>query len=509
MPLLEDSLVLLYKHESQDCAGGGILIGTDLVLTCAHVVNLACGREISATGRPEGTISLRLLSSRLFACEATVATGEDAWSDPPPQRSEGADLCVLHLCQNAPSNVTPATLWHKDDLVNCKFRAVGFPDDYKGDIDVARGEIVGRDEYGLYLLQPEPGALPAIAAAAKSHLWTGEHRIVGEIHSDFSGTPVEVEGRIVGLIAESRRPSEATGYMIPVLSFPECVARDTWGQPGKPVVTIEQISDVIKQEDDFWSALEIYNHRLPAGERYDDEVFIDLIKHHLAGEFGPHRPSAYWKAHLLVAKYGQEVVGMLLAYNYKDSRSNFLYVPYLVAREPKENEPNPDDISRNLIRSLDRVQQALEGGGQRAVFLTEVDDPTAPCDPGEQRTRLARIKLFNRIAAFANIELRCLDFKFLQPQLVPWGKAGEMQLRLLYGVEHPPSMLSKAQLLDIVTWFYKQLYAANISDDPGEGEKYERYLDELLKRATAALPDGVKILRWQEILQDSEPLRKP
>ena len=223
------------------------------------------------------------------------------------------------------------------------------------------------------------------------------------------------------------------------------------------------------------------------------------MKNHLAGNFGPHRQSDYWKACLLVAKYGKEVVGMLLAYNYKDSRSNFLYIPYLVAREPQKNEVNPDGISRALIQELVRVQRGKEDKGQEARFLTEVDDPTESSDPGEQRKRRARIALFNKIAAFANVQLRCLDYKFLQPKLVPWGDARETQLRLLYGVEHPTLTLSKAELLDIITWLYTQLYAANISEDPAEGKKYECYLNQLLKSATDALPDGVRLLRLQEI----------
>lgn len=97
------------------------------------------------------------------------------------------------------------------------------------------------------------------------------------------------------------------------------------------------------------------------------------------------------------------------------------------------------------------------------------------------------------------MQLRCLDFKFLQPKLDPRSSAPETHLRLLYGAEHPPAILSKLQLLDIITWLYKQVYAANISEDPTESHEYEAYLSQLLMGATQALPDGVRLLRLQEV----------
>lgn len=497
MPILEDSLVVIYRSDSNDCVGAGVLVAPELILTCAHVVNLACGREPGATGRPDGEISLRFHSSRETLLAATVATDAQSWTDPPAWRAEGADLCLLQLCSRPPGSASPGDICVRDDLIQRGFRAVGFPTDYEGDMDVARGEIVGRDEHGLYLLQPESGALATISAATKGRFWHGEQRVAGVIHTGFSGAPVEVDGRVVGLITASRRPSEATGYMIAAASFPKCLQARAWRPQDKAALTIQRISDVDVQEEDFWAALKLYDARLPPSERYDDAILVDMIRHHLSGEFGPRRPSAAWRAYLLVAKHGQDVVGMLLGYD--DTRSRFLYIPYLVVRKPRRRGLNPEDVSRSLVRELARVQRSSNEQWQKSRFLCEVDDPEETEDPHEKIKRRARMALFGKLAAFSKLQLRCIDFKFIQPNLDPWGHSPESRLRILYGVEHPPRFLPREELLEVLNWFYTQLYAANMFEDPDEEREYQLYLDKLRRRATEALPERVCLLRLQEL----------
>src|SRR5271165_1819855 len=140
MSQLENSLVALY-NDAQECVGAGVLVEPDLVLTCAHVVNLACGRNSGDTGRPDCKITLRFHLARDLKCTASVDADKEAWSDPPPSRAAGADLCLLRISADLPSNVIPATLCIRPDLIERKFRVAGFPADYKGDLDVAQGEI--------------------------------------------------------------------------------------------------------------------------------------------------------------------------------------------------------------------------------------------------------------------------------------------------------------------------------------------------------------------------------
>lgn len=260
---------------------------------------------------------------------------------------------------------------------------------------------------------------------------------------------------------------------------------------------IENISDPIRQRDDLRCAIQINNERLPAEERYDESLFVDLIRHHLARNFGPHRPSVYWKGHLLVAKYASEVVGMLLGYD--DFKVNLCFISYLVAKQPRLGVFNEDEISKELLEEFVRIRQGAKAV-QSPRFLTEVEHPARTDNPEEQLRRLARIALFDRFAAYAGFELRVLDFTFLQPKLDPWGgDLPEKELVLLYAAEHVPASLSKTEALKILTWTYTQLYAANMFDASADFEQYMRYITELLERSANALPDKVELLKVQKL----------
>ena len=141
--------------------------------------------------------------------------------------------------------------------------------------------------------------------------------------------------------------------------------------------------------------------------------------------------------------------------------------------------------------------------GWLSVLIAEVDDPAETDNPDDSAKRRARIRRLNTLAAFVNIMLRCLDLKFVQPRLGLWGNTAEHQLLVLYGQEAPPDALSKAEVVQIITWLYKQLYAANMFDDPDEDREYQRYLDRLLESATESLPDRVRLLRLQHIYSKS------
>lgn len=272
-----------------------------------------------------------------------------------------------------------------------------------------------------------------------------------------------------------------------------------------PELTVLRISDIEANKEDAWCAIDLYE-RLPEDERYDDNVIIDLIRRHLAGDFGPRRSADHWKAFFLVAKSGKKVVGMLLAYNYNDRQSNIIYIPYLIAAKPNPSTDNPRNVSEALVDALvDCLKDNAHSDDPPLRFLAEVDDPRETDDLSEQRERRARIRLFDRIAGFAKLNLRCLDYTFIQPKLEPWNDQPEKQLAILYGSQTPPLLaISKMELNQIITWLYKQLYATNLSDNPEEDQQYQCYLDELLQRIRGKLPDGVKLLRLRQIYRESQ-----
>ena len=77
----------------------------------------------------------------------------------------------------------------------------------------------------VYLLRPDLGTSMRLGKTEK--IFGGQSRPAGLIWEGFSGGPVEVEGRIAGLIAEVReRMWDRTAYMVPVLAFPPRIAQN-------------------------------------------------------------------------------------------------------------------------------------------------------------------------------------------------------------------------------------------------------------------------------------------
>jgi hypothetical protein len=266
---------------------------------------------------------------------------------------------------------------------------------------------------------------------------------------------------------------------------------------GPSKLRIENIVNALKQKDDLRSAIQIYNERLPVQERYDESSLVEMIQKHLSGNFGSHRLPGSWKAHLLVAKYAAEVVGMLLGYD--DLGANFSFISYLVAKQPRPDVVNEDKIGGELCEEFLRIRKETKRT-ESPRFLTEVDDPARTDDPIEQQRRLARIRLFEKFAVYLGIKVRLLDVAFLQPKLNPWSdNEPEEKLILLYAAEEVSARLSKRETVEILTWTYTQLYAANMFDDPTDLEQYMEYIRSLLKRITDALPDSVELLRLQKL----------
>jgi hypothetical protein len=218
---LEDILTMIQSVGGKKRFGAGIVVDPCRILTCSHVVNAALGRRMDESSRPTGDVLVTLHSSSVEGFIASVDSGPDAWNAPPAGSRRGADLCLLRLAKAI--DVQPAILLTDENFIRREFRAGGYPQDWEGDLDIAIGEIVGRDEHGLYLLRPHSSAL-AVYAAEDNRFVGKNKRPVGVIHSGFSGGPVEVDGKIAGVIAEARASTaQATAYMVAASVFPKSV----------------------------------------------------------------------------------------------------------------------------------------------------------------------------------------------------------------------------------------------------------------------------------------------
>jgi WD40 repeat protein len=152
-----------------ETAGSGFLVGEDLVLTCAHVVEGAdaeVGDEV------------RLSFPR--AAGAPMTTGRvltDGWSPP-----EGEDIAVIRLA-STPDGLRPLPLGKSEGRQGHRVRSFGFPATPEGEFGNAKAGD---------LLRPE---LLQLAEA-------------NDITVGFSGAPVwdEVAEVVIGMISEVTRP---------------------------------------------------------------------------------------------------------------------------------------------------------------------------------------------------------------------------------------------------------------------------------------------------------------
>src|SRR5688572_30115781 len=88
--------------------GAGVVLGGHVV-TCAHVVNLALGRDERSPEQPSGTITVDFPALDGTQDGTTVTARVHTWASPPPEEGRpGDDVAVLEL--DLPAEVTPARL---------------------------------------------------------------------------------------------------------------------------------------------------------------------------------------------------------------------------------------------------------------------------------------------------------------------------------------------------------------------------------------------------------------
>ncbi len=222
-------------HDDRDeLAGTGVLVTDDLVLTCAHVVNVALGRDPERSDRPEkdSFVTIRFNDAPGCSRKATIDSApnadsanfadsvKDAWSAPPAQRAKGADICVLRLTKKPPTGATPARIHKHYFATDFPARASGYPDDWNKaapspQLDIGQCVVLGTEGH-LWQIGADFGSKMA-AVLTKS-------RSAGMIYSGFSGGPLEKHEYLVGLIALARKdPREARAYAIPAVNFPAYV----------------------------------------------------------------------------------------------------------------------------------------------------------------------------------------------------------------------------------------------------------------------------------------------
>jgi WD40 repeat protein len=191
---LESSVVRIYS-KSGKVVGGGFLVSSKYVLTCAHVVTDALGIPRTTQDQPDGVINLDF---PLLAAKQLLAAKVIFWRSVNPNEAF-EDIAGLKLETAFPDTAQPAQLVTSEDLWGHPFRVVGFPAGQPNGVS-ASGVLRGRSANGWVQLEDvkQPGY---------------------RLEPGFSGTPVwdEALQGVVGMAvaAEMNRADVKAAFIIP------------------------------------------------------------------------------------------------------------------------------------------------------------------------------------------------------------------------------------------------------------------------------------------------------
>ncbi|MGH4026034.1 MAG: trypsin-like peptidase domain-containing protein, partial [Pseudonocardiaceae bacterium] len=237
--------------------GVGLLVGPRHVLTCAHVVNLALGRDQRAQDQPTGEVTLEPATGDGPPLRARV----QRWLPPPRTGAAGDDIAGLELTGGAtPTGITPARLAVNPPTPGQVVDVFGYPQDPKRP-DGGWVEATVRGPVGGGHLQVDSTTETAL-----------------RIQPGFSGSPVRDRGtgRVVGLLAAAplARSGERDSYAITAarlrLAWPEVldprhaqVRRHPSGRLGE--LTVLHVSDPQFGHHHLFGG----NGRIPADQTHD------------------------------------------------------------------------------------------------------------------------------------------------------------------------------------------------------------------------------------------------
>ena len=187
---LDSGLAVRVRDAAGRTVGVGVLVGPQEIVTCAHVVNAALGRDRRAQDRPAGEVTV----------EPAVADGPPLrarvrrWLPPPRAGAAGDDIAGLVLAGTGlPVGATPARLAANPPARGQKVDVFGYP----GDPPRAGGGWVEATVRGLV-----SGGHLQLDSSTETAL---------RIQPGFSGSPVydRVSHRVLGLLAAA--PLAASG----------------------------------------------------------------------------------------------------------------------------------------------------------------------------------------------------------------------------------------------------------------------------------------------------------
>jgi WD40 repeat protein len=241
-PSLDSSLVriLIDNQDLRRPVGAGFLVTPKHILTCAHVVNTALGRNLNAADQPspasEVFFDFPLLNSHCLLWAKILhwfPVADEPATDATGTTGTLEDIAVLELLPETPlpAEAQPAPLVALDSTASFaehRLRMCGFP----GSVDQGTyidGMLKGRTGAGSWEIHPLDKTRPIEQGFSGTAVWAvKENAVCGMISSRLKRTPDQENGPVI------------TGYMLPasalIRAFPEL---DQHSRPANPYRGLE------------------------------------------------------------------------------------------------------------------------------------------------------------------------------------------------------------------------------------------------------------------------------
>lgn len=311
----------------------------------------------------------------------------------------------------------------------------------------------------------------------------------------YIGTPsVFVAGLVTVLTHKSWMPSakQAARWLRSIRTVDDAIGRANrrWNNP----VVVNILRD--PADPDLRDVLELYNRRIPDGERCEEADMVRWLREDAARRKAlKDPPLTDW---YLVAKYGPRICGMVV-FHYS-LPSGLALVAYL-ATDPIPKLPMTE-VSAMLIGKINSlVQNRRELRGFKG-FVMEVDDPRHASTKRERTERLARIRRFRTLAEMAGLTLIAFDCDYMQPRLSSDVHEAERPMLLLSARSRGPGISvpsNRAEAIECLRFVYTEVYPDGFSVDPVESAQYQQYCSALLDRELNALPDPLLPLPFNRL----------
>ena len=141
-----DPAIVRIANGAGTAAGLGVLVGEEMILTCAHVVRDALGLKETPAEPPAADLRL----------DFPLAEGDTARAGRVYLWRPELDVAVLTVDDHLPLAVRPIAFVTADDLWGHPFRAFGFPKDRAGGVYVT-GVMRGPQAQGWLQIDGSPG----------------------------------------------------------------------------------------------------------------------------------------------------------------------------------------------------------------------------------------------------------------------------------------------------------------------------------------------------------------